>query len=130
MAQPKAAVVNDPGSVLESEQRIVPDGASNDEGFVYCIAEYEDGKETGYFKVGTANDPNKRLRDLQTGNIRQLKFWKDCKKKVLKQLDAEKAAHRALKEYAVNLGGGTEWFMVPQNKRDEFYRLFCEAIKQ
>ena len=96
-------------------------------GYVYCIAEYEDRKETGYFKVGMTKDPDKRLRDLQTGNVRQLKY---CKKEVLKRLNAEKAAHEALKKYKVDLGGGTEWFKVPQNERDKFYRLFCEATKQ
>ena len=59
MAQSEAALIaSDAGSISESGQRIVPDGASNDQGYVYCIAEYdEDGKETGYFKIGTAYDP-------------------------------------------------------------------------
>ena len=49
------------------------DGASNDSGYVYLIAECERGVETGYYKVGTAANPKKSLRDLQTGNVRVLK---------------------------------------------------------
>lgn len=123
------ATVSDAGSVPESKPRIVPDGASNDEGYVYCVAEYEGGKESGYFKIGTANDTEKRLRDLQTGNPRQLKTWKEPQL-VSQRLDAERAAHTALEEYKANQGGGTEWFKVPQNEQEKFYDLFCEAIEQ
>ena len=112
-----------------AKPRTVSDGASNDEGYVYCIAEYEDGRETGYFKIGTAYDLEKRLRDLQTGNARQLKIWKECQL-VSQRLDAEKAAHAAVEEYRVDQGGGTEWFKVPQGEQDKYYELFCEAIKQ
>jgi hypothetical protein len=129
MAQSDVAIANDAGPVPESEPRIVSDGATNDEGYVYCIAEYEDGKENGYFKVGTAYDPKKRLRDLQTGNVRQFEIWKECHL-VSQRLDAETAAHRALEEYKVNLGGGKEWFKVPQGEQERFYDLFCKAIEQ
>ena len=130
MAQSEAAVAKDPGSTFELTQRIEPDGVSNDEGYVYCIAEYDDKeKETGYIKVGTAKEPEKRLADLQTGNVHQLKIWRNCRK-VSKRLDAEKAAHKDLARYKVNLGGGTEWFMVPPNEQDQFYKLFCKAIEQ
>ena len=132
MAQSEAAIIaSDAGSISESEQRIVPDGASNDRGYVYCIAEYdEDGKETGYFKIGTAYDPEKRLRDLQTGNAHPLKIWRDCKVEVLQRLDAEKAAKQAVEEYKVSLGGGTEWFKVPENKQQKLYDLFYKATEQ
>ncbi|MCG8621957.1 MAG: GIY-YIG nuclease family protein [Proteobacteria bacterium] len=123
-----AAIASDAGSVPESKPRIVPDGASNDEGYVYCIAEYMDGRETGYFKIGTAKDSDKRLKDLQTGNPCELKIWKEPQW-VSKRLNAEKAAHAALKEYKVDQGGGTEWFKVPQDEQDNFYDLFCEAIR-
>jgi hypothetical protein len=116
--------------MAESKPRIVPDGATNDEGYVYCIAEYEDGKETGYFKIGTANDPEKRLRDLQTGNVRQLKSLNEYQAHVSQRLDAEREAHRALEEYKVDLGGGKEWFKVPQGEQKKFYDLFCKAIEQ
>ena len=127
MAQ--SEVADGPGMGLKSRQRIVEDGAKNDEGYVYCIAEYDkEGQETGYIKVGTAYEPEKRLKRLQTSNVRQLKIWKDCK--VSKRLDAETAAHNNLAKYRVNLGGGTEWFMVPPSEQDKFYELFCEATEQ
>ncbi len=34
----------------------------------------EDGGETGFVKVGVADDPQKRLRQMQTGNPRTLSF--------------------------------------------------------
>ena len=129
MANSDTAIANDTGSVPEPKPRTVSDGASNDEGYVYCIAEYEGGRESGYFKIGTAYDPEKRLRDLQTGNARQLKIWKECQL-VSQRLDAETAAHAAVEKYKVDQGGGTEWFKVPQDEQDKFYDIFCKAIEQ
>ena len=132
MAQSEAApaVANCSGSTFESTSRIEADGASNDQGYVYCIAEYDEkGKETGYIKVGTAYEPEKRLAGLQTGNPRPLKIWRESRL-VSKRLDAEKAAHKHLEKYKANVGGGTEWFMVPLSERDKFYDLFCEATEQ
>ena len=130
MAQTEPTVDNVPESTSELQPRIEADGATNDEGYVYCIAEYdENGMKSGYFKVGTAYHPAERLRGLQTGNVRQLKIWRDPQL-VSKRLDAERAAHKALEKYAVKRGGGTEWFKVPPSEEDEFYRIFCEATKQ
>jgi hypothetical protein len=130
MAQSDVAIANDDaGSIPKSEPRIAPDGATDDEGYVYCIAEYEDGKETGYFKIGTTNDPKERLRNLQTGNARQLKIWRECKL-ASKRVTAEKEAQRALEKYKADQRGGKEWFKVPQGEQEKFYRLFCEAIQK
>ena len=129
MAHSDTVIASDAGSVPESRPRTVSDGASNDKGYVYCIAEYKGGRESGYFKIGTAYDPEKRLKDLQTGNPRELKIWKEPQW-VSQRLDAERAAHTALEEYKVNLRGGTEWFKVPQDEQDKFYDLFCKAIEQ
>ena len=119
-----------PASGLEVDDTESVDGASNDDGYVYCIAECEGRKETGYFKVGTASHPDKRLADLQTGNVRQLQFWGNPKK-VSHRLDVEKAAHHALSKYAVtDLGGGREWFRAAtQNEKRDFYKRFCNATK-
>lgn len=118
-----------PTSRLKLDDTEAVDGASNDDGFVYCIAECEGGRESGYFKVGTAANPDKRLADLQTGNVRQLQFWGNPKR-VSRRLTVEKAAHNALSKYAIDLGGGKEWFkaVTPNEKRD-FYRCFCNATK-
>ena len=103
------------------------DGAANNDGYVYCIAESEHGRLTGYFKVGTTTQPNKRLSDLQTGNVRQLKYWVQPKY-LSRRLDVERAAHTALSRYAVDLGGGKEWFQASTNcEQVDFYNRFCTA---
>lgn len=118
-----------PESGLKLDDTEAVDGASNDDGYVYCIAECEGGRETGYFKVGTASNPNKRLADLQTGNVRQLQFWGNPKY-VSHRLTVEKAAHNALSKYAIDLGGGKEWFKATTtNEKRDFYRRFCNATK-
>lgn len=118
-----------PVSGLKLDDTEAVDGASNDDGYVYLIAECESGRGTGYFKVGTTTDPDKRLSDLQTGNVRQLQFWGDPKR-VSYRLTVEKAAHKALSKYAINLGGGKEWFKaVTPNEQHDFYRRFCNATK-
>ena len=95
-----------PELILESELKLVDtDGASNDSGYVYLIAECERGVETGYYKVGTASNPKKRIKDLQTGNVRLLKFWGEPVK-AEHRLTVEKAAHDALSKYACDLEGG------------------------
>ena len=133
MAQSKEDLVELPELILASGLNLddteAVDGASNDDGYVYCIAECEGGRETGYFKVGTASNTRKRLADLQTGNVRQLQFW-GKPKWVSHRLTVERAAHSALSKYAINLGGGKEWFKaVTPNEKNDFYRRFCNATK-
>ena len=42
----------------------------------------------------------------------------------------EQTAHNALSKYAVDLGGGKEWFKaVTQNEKQDFYRLFCNVTR-
>jgi hypothetical protein len=104
------------------------DGASNDSGYVYLIAECERGAETGYYKVGTASNPKKRIKDLQTGNVRLLKFWGDPVL-VAHRLTVEKVAHDALSDYACDLGGGKEWFRATQRQKRDFYKCYWNATK-
>lgn len=104
------------------------DGARNDAGYVYCIAEYDRGKRTGNFKVGTAVDPDKRLRDLQTGNAHQLKFL-GPPQYASHRLDAERSAHAALRGYSSNSGGGTEWFHATPSQEKAFYNAYIRAVK-
>ena len=98
-----------PPSEITVENLEEVDGASNDNGYIYCIVECENGQPTGYYKIGTASNPNKRISDLQTGNVRQLCYWGEPKF-VHHRLDVESAVHSALSRYTANLGGGTEWF--------------------
>ena len=118
-----------PELILESELKLaVTDGARNDRGYVYLIAELEceGGAKTGYFKVGTASNPKTRIRDLQTGNVRQLAF---CGKpvEVERRRTVEKAAHKALSNYACDLGGGKEWFKATESQENDFYDCYSNA---
>ena len=130
MAQSEEETFELPESLTESGLKLKEDtdGARNDAGYVYCIAEYDRGNRTGNFKVGTSVDPDKRLGDLQTGNVHQLKFWGQPQY-VPHRLDAEKAAHAALSGYAVNRGGGTEWFNATPSQERAFYNTYRQAVK-
>ena len=128
MAQSEEATFTLPDLIPESSVTVEEiDGAANDQGYVYCIAECERGYRTGYFKVGTTSDPRKRLGDLQTGNVRQLQFW--GKPRLVRQrLTIERKAHEALSNYAVYLNGGTEWFKAEtESEQRDFYNRFCQA---
>jgi hypothetical protein len=51
-------------------------------------------------------------------------------KYVSRRLTVEKAAHNALRRYAIDLGGGIEWFKaVTPNEKADFHRCFCNATK-
>ena len=99
MAQSEEDTTELPELITESEVDVgdveTVDGASNDDGYVYCIAECENGIRTGYCKVGTTSNPQKRLQDLQTGSVRPLQFWGQPQR-VSNRLDVERAAHDAL----------------------------------
>ena len=44
------------------------------QGYIYVICESVNGRATGFYKVGRTGNPDKRLSDLQTGNVRPLGF--------------------------------------------------------
>ncbi|CAH3039183.1 unnamed protein product, partial [Porites lobata] len=61
-----------------------------------------------FAKVGFTNNCQERLQNLQAGNPFQMTCYQTfhvCKKK-----DAEKAAHKEIGRYRVQMRGGTEWF--------------------
>lgn len=130
MAQSEEGSFEFPESLTESGLKLDQDtgGAHSDAGYAYCIAEYDRGKRTGNFKVGTAVDPDRRLRDLQVGNVYQLKFVGQPQY-VSHRLDAEKSALNALSGYAGNLGGGAQWFHATTTQERAFYNAFRRAIK-
>ena len=90
-------------------------------GYVYIIQE---GLPTLHNKIlykvgGTKKEEfQERLTNLQTGNPRKLTVMKsylvtDCK-------SGENVAHAAVQEkYPCPFGGGTEWFMVPNDAAHE-----------
>ena len=130
MAQSEEETFELPESLTESGLKLNEgtDSTCNDAGYVYCIAEYDRGKRTGNFKVGTAIDPDKRLRDLQTGNAYRLMLWGQPQY-VSHRLNAEKCAHAALSGYAINSGGGTEWFHATPSQEIAFYNAYRRAVK-
>ena len=71
--------------------------------------------KTGYFKVGVSyDDPGKRLRQLQTGNPRELTL--PYHNAVSNMIGAEKVAHDDLdsKNLRGKENGGKEWFKSNQ----------------
>ena len=95
-------------------------------GYIYVIQELVNGRATGFYKVGRTGNPNKRLADLQTGNVRPLDFTRRVI--VTDVYRAEAAAHKALATYSVTYGGGTEWFRANAQQEGAFYRSFDLAV--
>lgn len=79
--------------------------ALHESGILYIMK--EDQTEE-YYKVGVSGDLIKRHRNLQCGNWRKLIIMHTPK--VSDMAEAEKYAHKKLKVYNWNKGGGTEWF--------------------
>ena len=115
----------------EQEDEVFTDGARNGPGFVYLLSEYTktEGQPTCYYKIGVSSKPRKRIADLQTGNPRPL-YFKEKPTNVTRVISAEKAIHKAVGTYAVNLGGGQEWFHVPQHNWIDFWNCYQKAIEQ
>ena len=102
-------------------------------GYVYIAAERtpNNNGDTGYFKVGGANinmPQNVKRTKLNTGNPRHLAIRQYIQ--VTRTRAAETAAHRALQQWCVNLGGGREWFMVNANNWNNFLARFNGALNQ
>ena len=101
------------------------------DGYVYLIAEYnEKGKLTRYFKVGGTGEENRNTRrnNLNTGNPRHLKV--EYYEPVTRTKDAENDAHKDLIDWRVNMGGGKEWYYVPENQFETFIIKFFHAIRK
>ena len=75
-----------------------------------------------YFKIGHSADPDKRLRNLQTGNPFHIKPYDIIA--VEQMSDAETTAHQAVEHLMDRTeGGGTEWFT-----RKRLTNTTCEEI--
>ena len=92
-------------------------------GYVYILKE----RNEDYYKIGSTTDPNTRVSNLQTGNPRKLEYVRiyvadDC-------LQAENLAYNSVTPtYSANLGGGTEWFHVVDNNRNDFLQRIHDAV--
>ena len=79
----------------------------NEPGLIYIIQE----ATSENFKVGVSNNENnltRRLRNLQSGNWRELTIKKTYKVSNMKL--AENDAHHTLRNVQIREGGGQEWF--------------------
>lgn len=90
------------------------------------------GNDKGYIKVGVSNNPERRVKQLQTGNEHKLTLLFteefECDRKHL--LHIEKAVHKALRGMSTKCIG--EWFCIDENKMDSikntltYYRIRYE----
>ena len=113
----------------DQDEDIFTDGARDGPGFVYLLSEHNKtgGHPTSYYKIGVSSQPSKRKADLQTGNPRPL-YFKGQPTRVTKILSAERSIHKAVASYAISLGGGQEWFCVPQQNWEHFWDSYQKAI--
>lgn len=104
-------------------------------GHVYMAGEVtlHNGAYTGLFKVGfthahiTISD---KLKSMRTYNARRFEMIYYIP--VTMRRAAEAAAHRALRPWHVNAGGGKEWFMVDLNNYqnwNNFRNQFLNSIQ-
>ena len=113
------------------EDDICTDGARNGPGYVYILSEHtqSNGQPTHYYKIGVSSKPDKRIADLQTGNPRPLTFHGEPIR-VSKVISAERLVHKAVGSYASGLGGGREWFYVPQEDWKSFWDCYQKALSE
>ncbi|MBO4622301.1 MAG: GIY-YIG nuclease family protein [Bacilli bacterium] len=95
--------------------------------YIYIIS-----NDLGYIKVGVSNNPERRVKQLQTGNEHKLtllfKEEFNCTRKHL--LSIEKDLHKQLRSMSTRCVG--EWFFLDKYKMDSikntiiFYRIRYE----
>ena len=95
--------------------------------YIYIIS-----NEQGYIKVGVSKNPERRVKQLQTGNEHKLtllfKEEFDCTRSHL--LKIEKDLHKQLRQMSTKCVG--EWFFLDKYKMDSikntiiFYRIRYE----
>ena len=110
--------------------KVFADGVRCGPGFIYLLSEQSktDGQTTCHYKIGVTSNPAKRVADLQTWNPRPL-YLQGEPKHVSRVLSAERSIHKAVGKYASKLGGGQEWFYVPQQDWKHFWECYQKAIK-
>ena len=90
------------------------------------------GNDQGFIKVGVSKNPERRVKQLQTGNEHKLTLLFteefECERKHL--LHIEKEVHKALRRMSTKCVG--EWFEIDEYKMDSikntltFYRIRYE----
>ena len=104
------------------------DDTDGGQGFVYVLLEEPDeGADMWRVKVGRSGDVDKRVRDLQTGNPRELR--KVEKFPVQNMPGAEKAAHQVAGSKYEPIDTHREWFNVHKKKIDKFVADIEKAVE-
>ena len=75
---------------------------------IYIIKE----KTTCYYKIGQSYNYKQRFSNLQSGNPRELKIVD-----IIKNTAgiSDNVFKQKLNKYYLKLGGGTEWYRIPNN---------------
>ena len=100
------------------------DGSASEPGYVYLM--WEDG--TKNFKIGRTNNPERRRRELQTGNSRNLPMRYVP---VSNMAAAEGAVKNAMKLHCKHIQeGGKEWFRPERGDSKEYAeQIFMDTVK-
>jgi hypothetical protein len=94
------------------------------EGYVYLMVGFSGDSEK--YKIGiTIKDPEKRLKQLQTGSSDKIDLLRKYKSPFYKKI--EKFLHRKYMPYKCE--GGSEWFDLPDEEALNFI-LECEKTEQ
>ena len=86
--------------------------------YIYIISD-----DNGYMKIGVSKNPEKRLKQLQTGHPTNLKLLYTeefyCKRNHLLKIEA--LIHKEIKNIAHRVKG--EWFEIPLDKFEEIKNI-------
>jgi hypothetical protein len=89
----------------------------NQDEFIYII---RDLVKKNVYKIGISKEPQKRIKNLQTGNSNKIKIIFELKVfKDIKSRQVEKVIHQYLKEKNMWISG--EWFKI--ENEDTVYNL-------
>ena len=87
--------------------------------YIYLIQ----SQEEGYYKIGVSKHPNKRIKELQTGNSSKLKLIESYKSDFAHQIE------RALQRRFSYMRKEGEWFEMSINEEVNFI-INCKQIEK
>ena len=92
--------------------------------YIYLLQELCKRAPTGFYKVGSTTDAQKRVSDLQTGNPRPMKLLASSDDKVSQSVEGKvrtfmlnRGEYEASKSVCGE-GGGTEWLYTKKSESD------------
>ena len=86
--------------------------------YIYLIQSQEDG----YYKIGVSKHPNKRIKQLNTGNSSELKLIESYKTDLAHQIE------RALQRRFSHMRKEGEWFEMSVNEEVNFIK-YCKQVE-